>query len=710
MLGPFDPSLIPFFSPQSVVVVGISTNPAKLGYGIAQNLVDSGYQGAIYFINPKGGTLFERPIYPSVESLPTAVDLAVLLIPPQYVPQTLEACGQQGITAVIIASGGFREVGAEGATLEMHCLEIARQYGIRLMGPNCIGLIDTHLPLDTTFLPPPGPPVGDIAFISHSGAICAAVVDWSRGQGFGFSRLISLGNQVDVTETDMLAPVTADPHTRVLTLYLEGISAGRRFLETAQRASRLKPIIALKVGRTRGGKRAAASHTGALAGEEAAYDAAFRRAGIHRAETAEEMFAWARALAWCPLPKGPQIAILTNAGGPGVMAADAVEAQGLKLAELSLQTHDGLKALLADAASLNNPVDMLATATPEQYAGSLRLLLADEAVDGVLLILPPPPMFTAAGVARQLIPIIKKASKPVIIALMGHSLVQEALAYCRGVHLPVYTFPETAASALAALTRRSEFLAQQTSEMMAIPVEAITDRPANFAAGGSSGWLAQETLSELMSKYNIPAATAALARTAAEAASAAREIGFPVALKIASPDIAHKSDIDGIKLDLHNGLEVRSAFDNLLAKAQKHQPRAVIHGVQVQRMIPGGQDVIAGVIRDPQFGPLIMFGSGGVEVEGLRDVTFALAPLTVADGRWLLQNAWAGRKLDGFRNIAPVDKTAVLQILAQLGRLALDYPEIAEIEINPLRVSADGAVAIDVRARIYNGDSPKGQN
>ena len=691
-----DPSLFSFFAPQGVVVIGVSRNPAKLGYGIAQNLVSSGYAGAIHFVNPKGGTLLERPLYPSVDAVPEPVDLAVVLVPPQFVPPTIEACGQRGIRAVIIASGGFREAGPQGAALEEECVRIARRHGMRLMGPNCIGLMDTHLPLDTTFLPPPSPPAGDIAFISHSGAICAAIVDWSRGQGFGFSRLLSLGNQADVTESDVLAPVAADSHTRVVTLYLEGISDGRRFVDIARQVSRHKPLLALKVGRTSGGKKAAASHTGALAGEEAAYDAAFRRAGVQRAETAQEMFDWARALAWCPLPQGCKVAVLTNAGGPGVMAADALEAQGLQLASLGPETGDALRELLFDAAGLDNPVDMLATATPEQYAGSLRLLLADDQVDAVLLILPPPPMFTAGDVARQIIPIIQMGTKPVVVALMGHDLVQEALAYFRAVHVPAYTFPETAASALAALARRSAILAQEATELvLAAPVHLL-DLPADR----SSHWLTQEELAPLLAAYDIPLPPAVLVKTAVDAAEAAQEMGFPVALKIASPDIAHKSDVGGVRLNLGDAAAVRCAFAELLAGVQKAEPQATLLGAQVQRMVLEGQDVIAGVTRDPQFGPLLMFGSGGVEVEGVNDVAFALAPLTAADGRWLLEKTWAGRKLAGFRNIPPADETAVLQVLTRLGQIAFDYPQLAEIEINPLRVLAEGATALDVRARL----------
>ncbi|MCW5848449.1 MAG: CoA-binding protein, partial [Anaerolineae bacterium] len=450
-----DPTLSPFFNPAGIAVIGASTTPAKLGFGVARNLVQSGYTGAIYFVNPRGGRLLERPVFAAVDDLPAPVDLALIIVPAPQVAQTLAAVGRRGIHAAIILSGGFRETGPAGAALEEECLRVAREHNIRLIGPNCIGLVNTHLPLDTTFLPPPGPPPGDVAFISHSGAICAAVIDWARGQGFGLSHLISLGNQIDVCETDTLAPLAADPHTKVITLYLEGIRDGRRFVRAARRVTRDKPIIALKVGRYSAGRRAVASHTGALAGQESAFNAAFRRAGVIRANTVEELFDWARALAWCPLPAGPDVAVLTNAGGPGVTAADALESHGLSLAMLSPATEAALRAVLPADASVRNPVDMLAAATAGQYVDSLRILLDDPAVHSVLVILPPPPMESAGGVARALIPIIFAAVKPVIIALMGERMIQEAVEYFRAARVPEYRFPERAAAALAVLTERA---------------------------------------------------------------------------------------------------------------------------------------------------------------------------------------------------------------------------------------------------------------
>jgi len=697
-----DPSLAPFFSPRGIALVGVSRDPSKLGYGLARNLVVSGYSGAIHFVNPKGDQLLGRPIYASLAQVPDPVDLAVLLVPPPLVPAVLAECGARGIHAAIIASGGFRETGPEGAALEQRCLEIARQHGIRFVGPNCIGLIDTHLPLDTTFLQPPAPPAGEVAFISHSGAICAAVIDWVRGQGFGLSHLASLGNQTDVNETDLLAPVAADPHTRVITLYLEGISDGRRFMEEARRVSRQKPLLALKVGRFASGQRAAASHTGALAGAEAAFDAAFTRAGVIRAGTIQEMFQWAKALAWCPLPAGRRVGVLTNAGGPGVACSDALEQNGLRLADLGENTLAGLRAALPPAASLHNPVDMLASAMPEQYAECLRLLLAAPAVDSVIVISPPPPASSAGAVAKAILPLILVADKPVIVVWMGDKLIQEAVEFCRAVQVAEYRFPEEAAAALGVLSRRAELLIRLAEEPL-YSAGADPNAALRALAGAAPGaFLSQEAANDLLAAYGIATARPQLAASAAAAAELAERAGYPVVLKVASPDILHKSDVGGVLLGLSDAAAVRAGFAAVTVRARAARPEARLEGAHIQRMLPAGQEVIVGVVRDPQFGPLVMFGSGGVEVEGLKDVAFGLAPLTPGELEAMLEQTWAGRKLNGFRSLPPADRAAVRAALVSLAQLALDCPSITEIEINPLRVlpAGQGAVALDVRVKI----------
>ena len=719
-------SLSPFFTPQGVAVIGASVDPSKLGYRLAHNLVDCGYQGAIYFVNPKGGSLLGRQMVRTVAEIPDPVDLAVLLIPAPIVPQTLRECGERGIRAVIISSGGFKETGAEGAALEVECLGIARRYGMRLIGPNCVGVIDTHLPLDTSFLPPPGALAGDMTFVSHSGVICDVAIDWARSLGFGVSRLVSLGNQADVTETDVLAPVAADPYTRVITLYLEGVGDGPRFVVEASRASRQKPIVAIKLGRFASGQRAVASHTGAMVGQDHAFDAAFRRAGVMRANTSEELYDWSRALAWCPLPVGRQVGILTNAGGAGVIAADAVEAIGLRLTDLQDSTKAAMRSVLPAAASVRNPVDMLGSATPEQYAFCLQAMQADPGVDSILVIIPPPPVSTSEAIAEAIIPLIQSANgaygssapgkpvgfgrphgkpvgfgrphgkfaKPVVLALLGGNLVSGAARLFRAAHIPDYPFPESAVSALAVLARRAEYLAQPERVAEVLPgLNTLAARKA-FEHSGEN-WV-----SDALSAYGIPIPGVELARSADEASQIAVRLGFPVALKIASPDILHKSDVGGVLLNLTDVESVRLGYEQVVANARLARPQAEISGAHVQRMIPSGQEVIVGMVRDAQFGPLVVFGSGGVEVEGLKDVTFELAPLNQVEAEAMLDRTWAGRKLRGFRNIPPADRAAVIDVLMRLAQLAVDFPQLAEIEINPLRVlrEGQGAFAVDVRA------------
>ncbi|MCE9644877.1 MAG: acetate--CoA ligase family protein [Chloroflexi bacterium] len=682
-----DTSLTPFFQPLGVVVIGASTSPEKLGYGVARNLIASGYRGAIHFVSQKNGELFERPLYTNLSDLPDPVDLAILIVPTQSTPQTIEDCAKRGIKAAIIVSSGFREVGAAGAALEQQCLDVARKHGVRLLGPNCIGTLDTHLPLDTTFLQPPMPALGGIAFVSHSGAFCAAIIDWARGQGFGFSRIVSLGNQADVNETDVLPEVAEDDHTRVIVLYLESISNGIRFVQTACEVTREKPVIALKVGRFESGQKAAASHTGALAGSEAAFDAAFAKAGVLRADTAEQMFDWARALENCPLPKGRGMAILTNAGGPGVIAADSLETNGLLLSQLTESTLKALSAYLPSSASVHNPVDMLASASPEAYATCLELLLQDEKVDGVLLILPPPPMFKTEEVAEKIIDVIRKFDKPVLIALMGSALVEEAGKIFQRANIPTYPFPERAASALGALAKRREFLASETDDHK----ESKTPGPDSLKQNLSAD--------EWIRAYGIQTAPIKLARNANEVNTFASDLGFPIVMKIVSPDILHKSDMGGVLLNIKSIQEAQNGYTLLMERAGSARPDAKIEGVHIQRQIPEGQEVIIGAVRDPLFGPLMMFGSGGIEVEGLKDVAFALAPLNQAGAREMIRKTWAGRKLKGFRSIPPVDEESVIDALVKLSALVHEHPEVLEIEINPLRVLGRGAVALDVRVK-----------
>ncbi len=681
-------SLTPFFHPKGIAILGVSTSPEKLGYGVARNLSACGYRGAIHFVSQKTGELFGRKLYTSLEQVPDPVDLAVLVVPNTAMPAAIQACLQRGIHAAVIVSAGFREAGPEGAALEQQCVELARRGGLRFLGPNCIGLIDTHLPLDTTFLQPPMPAAGGIAFVSHSGAFCAAIIDWARHQGFGFSQVVSLGNQADVNETDCLPPVAKDEHTRVIVLYMEGVSDGRRFIETAGEVVRKKPVIALKVGRFQAGQKAAASHTGAMAGSDTAFEAAFAKAGIVRADTAEQMFDWARALERCPLPKGNAVAVLTDAGGPGVIAADALETNGLQLAQLSEATLQILSTLLPPAAGIHNPVDMLASASPKDYAECLKLLLKDKQVDAAMVILPPPPMFTAEAVAEALIPVIQESTKPVVVALLGSELTAAAFERFNQSGIVTYPFPERAASALGILTRRANFIIHEGHK------GPQRERPSDIkkVQEGSN-------IEALFKAYGIPFAPIQLARNAQEGALISKGLGFPLVMKIASPDIPHKSDIGGVLLNVKSEDEVANGYAQLVERAKIAQPQARIHGVYLQSQIPPGQELIIGAIQDPQFGSLVMFGSGGVEAEGLKDVAFALGPLNPSEADDMMQRTWAGRKLHGYRDIPPADAEAVKDILIRLSWLAYENPEIAELEINPLRALARGAVALDIRIK-----------
>jgi acetyltransferase len=690
--------LTSLFAPRGIAVIGASRDPTKLGYGVARNLVASNYNGAICFINPKADRILGQRCYPSIESAPDPIDLVVVIVPAPLVPQTVDACGRRGIRWAIIVSGGFRETDRAGAELEEQIVAIAAQHGLRLIGPNCIGLIDTHVPFNTTFIKSvPNP--GEIAFVSQSGAICQAVIDWGTGMGFGFSRIASLGNQCDLSEADVITALSSDPNTRVITMYLEGVKDGAQFKRAVRAAAREKSIVALKVGRTAGGKRAVTSHTGALAGQETAYEAVFDRYGILRASSTEELFDWARALAWCPPLKRNRVAVLTNAGGPGILAVDALEANGLQLAALSAETVSALRSFLLPHAAFNNPIDMLASAGPREYAAALHALLRDDGIDAVLVISVPPPIEDPTPVAEAIAVAAKDAPKPVVVAVMGEATVNLALKVLRAFRLTDYRFPERAASALGALWRHAQWQARPADE-----VDLLTDvdreTATHLLATAQAEWIVGVAAARLLRAYGIDGPREALVTSGEEAVRWAAQTHYPVALKIASPDIPHKSDVGGVALDLNEAEAVRAAFERILANSKRAAPEARIEGVLIQQLVRQGQEVIVGAVRDAQFGPLIMFGTGGVNVEGQRDVAFGLAPLSRAAAQELIDRTFAGKRLRGFRGSAPADRAAVVDQVLRLAQFISDFPEVAEVEINPLCVLSDGAVALDARIRV----------
>jgi acetyltransferase len=696
-----------FFNPKSVVVIGATAHQGKLGYGVSRNLISSGFRGEVYFVNTKGGVIFGRQVYPSVDHLPKKdIDLAVHVIPAAFVAEALNACSHFGIKNHVIISGGFSETGKPGVDYETECINIANENGLSVLGPNCIGVIDTHYPIDTTFLQPPMPRKGGVAFLTQSGALGAGVIDWARGEGFSFSKILSLGNQMAISASDVLVPFAEDKDTRVITMYLESVKEGRKFVEQARLASAQKPVLVHKVGRTAAGKKAASSHTGALAGVDTAFDAAFRRGGILRAETTEELFDWAKMLAWAPLPTGDRVAILTNAGGPGVTAADAVGANGLAIAKLSQGTKEKLGAILPEVASLENPVDMLASATAEIYAACLEILIGAEEVDMVIVISPPPPMFPTLEVVEACIPVIEEhKEKPVVFSLMGSEQVEGAVRLLRTNKIPEYGFPERAASALGALWRRvsiEKSIGEKPFTYGDVDRDIVGVILAEEKSNGNI--LVHASVTErILDAYGIPIAKLHLADSPASSREISNEIGYPVVLKIAADGISHKSEIGGIQLDLADDEEVLAAYEQLTKAVEAQDANIQVRGAYVQKMVSDGQEVIVGAVRDPIFGPLVMFGSGGVEVEGLKDVTFSLAPITPSDLNYLINSSWAGKRLKGFRHYNPADIDGVKEVLIRLGQLMVDHEAIQEVEINPLSVfeQGHGVLALDMRMYIY---------
>ncbi len=680
-------SLEPFFNPKGVAIIGASQNPHKLGYGVVRNLKNYRYSGGIYPVNRTASEILDIPCYATLAEVPDPVDLAIIVVPANYVLVTLKHCGDRGIKNAVVVSGGFSETGEEGSRREEEMLETARELNIRIIGPNCIGTIDTHNRVNTTFVTGM-PEQGEIGFSSQSGAMVAAVIDWARGAGVGFSRIVSLGNQADVKETEMIESISQDRHTKVITAYMEGVSDGRRFMEVAEKAARSKPFVVLKAGRGESGAKAVVSHTGALAGSSDAYQAAFKRCGIHQAETTEEMFDWARALAWQPLPKGRRVAVLTNAGGPAILAVDAMEKAGLELSSLTDHTKAYLKSRMPAAASISNPVDVLAGSGPATYAVALDALLADETVDAVAVIQAPQDWFLPASLAEVVAEVASVHNKPVITSLMGKVSIDDALTILHKRHVPNVAFPERVASVLKTMVDRKEWLElQDTSAPDAIPVD--TKKATQYAK--------DENWGALLQFYDIKTPEETYCESREQAVAEAQNLGYPVVMKLVSPDITHKTDIGGVRLNLQNEEDVTNAWEAISSAASRHN--GTMSGVLVQKMLIGGQEVIVGIHQDQQFGPMILFGSGGVDVELFKDVKSDLCPLNEQQADALIDATHAGTKLKGWRSLPTADRNAVRDVLLQMSRIAVHHPEITELEINPLYVMPDGggAYAIDIR-------------
>ena len=691
-----------FFEPASVAVIGASTNPAKLGHAVLKNLVEGGYaqRGKVYPINPRAEEILGYPAYPSVLDVPDPIDLAVIVIPYPHVPDALRTCGQKGIPAVIVISAGFREAGMEGLERERELVAIAREFGLRLIGPNCLGVIDTFTPLNASFAAGT-PPVGPMAFISQSGALGTAILDWAQAGRLGLSKFVSLGNKADVDEVDLLHAWADDEHTRVVLIYTEELANGQEFIRVAREVVRKKPVVAIKSGVTQAGSRAVSSHTGSLAGSEQAYQAAFRQAGVLRADSMESLFDIGLALGYQPLLQGDRIAIVTNAGGPGILATDALERAGLTVARFELETIHALEQYLPDAASAANPVDVLGDAPADRYRFALETVAADPNVDGLLVLLTPQAVTEIEATAEVVGTLAQRIHKPVLACFMGEARIEAGIQILADYGVPNYPFPERAAQAFRAMAEYRRIRARPPLEFVEFDVDrTVTRAVIDQARAEGRVTIGDAEARKILQAYGLRIPRSELAETPERAVEIAMKIGFPVVLKIASPDILHKTDVGGVKVGLYNAEDVRDAFELITYRAQRYLPEARLWGCLVQEMVPaGGLEVLVGMNRDPQFGPLITFGLGGIYVETLKDVTFRIAPLSTQEAEAMLSEIRAHALLDGVRGRPPADKGAIVDVLLRISQLVQDFPEIVELDINPLVVypEGEGAVAIDMR-------------
>ena len=727
-------SLEALFAPKSVAVIGASTKPDSLGRAVFKNILFHGYTGVVYPVNPKAKSILGVKAYPSVLDIPDEIDLAVIIVPAIAVANVLEECGRKGVRAAIVISAGFKEIGEEGAQRERELQQIAQRYGIALLGPNCLGIINTDpaVSLNATFAPGM-PRQGNIAFISQSGALGVAALEYAQRQKIGLSKFISIGNKADLHENHLLDYLKDDPLSDVILLYVEDLEDPQGFHRlateiTSERPKKI-PILAIKSGRTLEGAKAATSHTGALAGSDEVYDSIFMQSGVLRVETIEELFDYAIAFAQQPLPQSNRIAIVTNAGGAGILATDAAVRHGVQLAEFTEETVRKLRELLPPTVNVANPVDMTGEPNEQRYETVVRTVLEDPNVAGVVVIAAPHILMSLENIARHIVRAVQaltpdpapsprpnppaplcagegssggKVQKPVLACLMAVTDARPAIEILEEANIPHYSFPERAARALAAMARYREWVHRPRTEYRVftdVQIEQARETIARAKRQGRSLLLEPEA-HDVLKAYGFPVLQYRFAKSEDEALHAAREIGYPVVLKIVSPDIAHKVDVGGVKLDIHSDAELRENYRQMLADVQKAKPDARIFGVFVQEFIKGGKETILGLKRDPLFGPLLMFGLGGIYVEALRDVTFRIAPIRELGVHRMIRQIRGFKILEGFRGEPPSDIEAIAECLARLSQLATQLEEIVELDINPLVVFERGRGARVVDARI----------
>jgi len=697
------------FAPRSVAVIGASTRPDSVGRAVFANILLHGYTGVVYPVNPKARSILAVKAYPSVLEIPEEVDLAVIVTPAETIPRVLEECGQKGIKGAVVISAGFKELGGEGVRREEAVVQTARKFGIPLIGPNCLGIINTdpEVKLNASFARTM-PRAGNIALISQSGAVGVAALEYTQAERIGLSKFISVGNKADLNEKDLLAYLKDDPQTDVILLYLEDLTDPKGFIQLAREITgelkKTKPILAVKAGRTVEGAKAASSHTGALAGSDEAYDSLFTQCGVLRVESLEELFDYAVAFAMQPLPRGNRVAIVTNAGGPGIMATDACVHYGLTLAPLQEETKAKLREKLPPAASLHNPVDVLGDAAEDRYALALERVLQDETVDGALVICTPQLMTNLTSIAQTVAQVAPRYQKPVLVCLMatGESM-EAALATLSQASLPHYKFPEDAARSLAAMARYAWWIHRpRTGVKVFDDVDrAAVKRVLDRAKAEGRHFLPEPEAYDLLQAYRFPVLNFHLANDPDEAVQWAEVIGYPVVLKIVSPDIIHKVDVGGVRLNLVNREQVRQAYEDLLAAVRSARPQARVQGVLVQKMVRGGKETILGMKRDPHFGPLLLFGLGGTYVEIFKDVTFRIAPITELGAHRMIRQLKSSQILTGYRGEPPSDLEAIAECLERLSQLALDFPQLQELDMNPLIVFEEGKGAAVIDARIF---------
>ena len=688
-----------FFTPKGVAVIGASSNPGKLSHGILKNLLQYGFQGGIYPVNPGSKEILGLPCYAGIQDVPDPVDLAVIILPSQMIAQVIKDCGVRGIKAAIIISGGFREVGKDGLELEKECLKIASEDGMRLIGPNCVGNMNMSNGLNTTFIQGM-PSKGGIGFLSQSGAICGGIVDHILNQQIGFSHFISLGNEADVNETDIIEFLAEDEDTHVIAAYVESIRDGQRFIQVCREVSPQKPIVVLKAGRSEAGAKAVSSHTGSLAGSQEAYTAAFRQSGAIEVRSVEELLNVSLALDYLPLPSGNRTAIITNAGGPAALASDSLAEYGIQLAQFNEKTRQILRQNLNMAAQVANPVDMLGGAEPRDYALALHQVLNDPGVDIVIPILVPQALVKPDEVALAIANEAKNTKKPVVACFMGLESIGQARVILHQNRVPMLDYPEKIGKVVGSLIQYAQIQKTRKEEKSLQIDEKRRQNVKKIFKNNKSQVIYGEANSRpILQEYGIPLVKGQMARTRQEVGEISQKMGFPVVLKIVSQDFLHKSEVKGIEVNLKSKADALKAWDEIMKKVKIANPDARVDGCMVEAMAEAGQEVILGMKRDASFGPVMMFGLGGIFVELFNDVAFRVAPITRGDVMELISETRAGVLLKGTRGQPEADMEAIVDCLLRLSQLALDFPQITEMEINPLMVypKNKGVLALDCR-------------